>query len=282
MELLQTVFTPMYRRVFEPNWNNSMFANMRKPYVYYDFEQGIYEVYFPTNIDGAGKLHYWRIIIKCYDEIDRESMESRQIDLQTPYTRPVGIVDRETICHLAKTTTPEYKKMLKKAWNRGGRKEWFKNLLRGFRHTKRKGYFTLIVIHESPEIAIKRLLALIYNFSKKGIVGLLKKLKLQSWMFEEYLNKRQNNSLLILLKHYSVTIQHILKNLLDTFDWLKMKLKDLYAEIGRQNIQKTKIKPLIDEIRSVVAVFRRENCLRNLNVPDPPIIERLVSLLRVH
>jgi len=269
----------MYRRVFEPNWNNSMFANMRKPYIYYDFEQGIYEFYMPTNIDGAGKLHFWRIIIKCYDEIDKESIQSRQIDLQTPYTRPVGIIDRETICHLAKTTTQETKKTLREAWAHGGRKEWFKNLLRGFQHKKQKGYFTLIVVHESPEIAIKRLLALIYNFSKKGIVGFLKKLKLQSWMFEEYLNKRHNSSLLMLVKKFSVTIQHILKNLLETFDWVKMKLKDLYAEIGRQNVQKTKIQPLLKEIREVVDVFRRENSLRNVDVPDPPIIKELMVVL---
>ena len=280
MELLQSVFTPMYRRVFEPNWNNSMFSNMKKPYVYYDFEQGIYEVYLPTNIDGAGRLHYWRIIVKCYDMIDRESLESRQIDLQTPYTRPMGVIDRETICHLAKTNTPEYKKTLREAWQEGGRRAWFKKLLRGFRHEKRKGYFTIIVVQESPEIAVKRMLSLIYKFCKQGLKGFLNKLKLPNWMFEEYLSKRANASLLILVKKFSVTIRQIFKGLLETFDYLTVKMRDLYAEIGRQTVQKSKIRPLVQEIREFVHVFRRENSLRDSRMPEPPIIKELVCVLR--
>lgn len=280
LEILQTVFSPMYRHVWQNNWNNSIFGNMRKPYIYCDFEQGIYEVYMPTVIDAENRLHYWRIIVKAYDEIDRETVEINQNNLRTPYTRPVGIIDSETICHIAKTTTPELKHKLRCLWKAGGRRAWFKGLLRGFKHDKRKGYFTPIIVHESPDIAIKRLLSLLGNFLRKRIVALLKKLKLQTWMFEEYLTKRHNNSLLMLIEKYSSVIRNIVKSFIESFDWLSMKLKDLYAEIGRQNVQKQKIKPLMREIRETVAVFRRNNSLRNVDVPDPPIIKQLISVIQ--
>ena len=98
-------------------------------------------------------------------------------------------------------------------------------------------------------------------------------------MFSEYLSKRATSSLLMLIENYSVTMRNITKGFLDSFDWIKMKLKDLYAEIGRQNVQKAKIKPLIDEIRDVVKLFRQENSLKNRDVPDPPIIEKLISVI---
>ena len=281
LEILQTVFSPMYKNVWEQNWNTSMFANMRRPYIYCDFEDGVYEVYIPTVIDADNKLHYWRIIVKAYDEIDQETVDRNQKSLQTPFVRPMGIIDSETICHLASSTTPELQHKLKCLWTAGGRRAWFKGLLRGFKHDRRKGYFTPIVVHESPDIAVKRLLSLIYNFLKKRIVALLKKLKLQTWMFEEYLTKRQTSSLLMLVEKYSVTMHTIVKSFLDSFDWLKVKLKDLYAEIGRQTVQKSKIKPLINEIRQVVAVFRQNNSLKNVDVPDPPIIKQLVVVLKV-
>ena len=280
LEILQTVFTPMYKNVWEQKWNNSSFATMRKPYYYCDFEQGIYEVYIPTVIDALNRMHYWRIIVKVYSEIDKESIDLNQSNLQTPYCRPVGVIDSETVCHLAQQTTPEHKHKMKCLWKAGGRRAWFKGLLRGFKHSKKRGYFTPVVVHQSPDIAVKRLLSLLYNFLKRRITAFLKKLKLQPWMFNEYLVKRHNNSLLILVERYSITIRNILSSFLGTFDWLRMKLKDLYAEIGRQNVQKTKIKPLLDEIRSVVAVFRRQNSLRNVDVPDPQIISQLIEAIK--
>jgi hypothetical protein len=35
----------------------------------------------------------------------------------------------------------------------------------------------------------------------------------------------------------------------------------------------------LKEIREVVDVFRRENSLRNVDVPDPPIIKELMVVL---
>jgi len=280
LEILQSVFTPLYKRVWKKNWNNSAFAYMRRPYYYCDFEEGVYEVYVPITLDGENRMHYWRIIVKVYGEIDKETMQKNQQSLKTPYIRPVGIVDSETICHLAMTNTKEHKQKLKALWKAGGRKAWFKGLLRGFRHECRRGYFTIIIVNQSPDIAVKRLLALLLNFLYKRIIAFLKKLKLQPWMFLEYLKKRQISSLLILIEKYSLTIRNIMKSLLETFNWLKAKLKDLYAEIGRQNVQKTKIKPLLREIRQVIAVFKQKNSLRNRDVPDPPIIKRLVVAIQ--
>jgi len=256
-----------------------MFATVTKPYYYCNFEERVYEIYVPTTIDAFNHMHYWRIIVKVYQEIDEESLTKNQNSLKNPYARPVGVIDSETICHLAMTTTEEHRHKLKCLWKAGGRKAWFKGLLRGFKHQKKRGYFTPIIVHQSPDIAVKRLLSLLYNFLKTRITQLLKRLKLQPWMFNEYLEKRNNNSLLMLIERYSVTLRTITKSFLETFDWLKMKLKDLYAEIGRQNVQKTKIKPLIEEIKSVIHVFKQKNSLRNVDIPDPPLIKRLIVAL---
>lgn len=279
LEIIQTVFSPMYRHVWEPCWNNSTFAYARRSYYYCDFVDGAYEIYVPIALDGENIMHYWRIVIKVYKEIDREKMEKNQSALKTPYIRPVGIVDSESVCHLAMTTTNELKQKLASLWKAGGRKAWFKGLLKGFRHEPKKGYFTIIIVQDSPDIAVKRLLSLLLKFLYKRITGFLKKLKLQPWMFMEHLHKRHNKTLITLIERYSSTIRNIMTSLLDTFDWLRMKLKDLYAEIGRQNVQKTKIKPLIHEIRQVIAVFKQKNSLRNRNVPDPPIIKRLAAAI---
>ena len=276
MEILQNIFAPLHRNVFEQNWNTSMFATVTNPYYYCDFENGVYEVYLPTTIDAENHMHYWRIIVKLYDEIDKESMLRNQQAMLTPYIRPAGIIDSETICHLAKDTTGEHKHKLRCLWNQGGRRAWFKGLLRGFKHQNKRGYFTPIVVHQSPDIAAKRLLALLHNFLKTRILAMLRKLKLQDWMFQEYLIKRNFSSLLYLLEKYSVTLRTIVKNFLETFDWLTCKLKDLYAEIGRQNVQQTKIKPLIHEIKQIIDVFRKQNSLRNMDSPEPPIIQRLM------
>ena len=280
LEILQTVFSPMYRNVWEQNWNNSMFAGMRRPYYFCDFENGLYEIYIPTVMDAANRMHYWRIIVKTYDEIDEESMQINQTVLLSPYITPMGYIDSETIVHIAQQTTPEYKHKLAKAWKEGGRSLWFKNLLKGFKHKHKRGYFTPIIIHQSPDIAVKRLLSLLRNFWKKRIVAFLKKLKLQDWMFREYLVKRGQQSLLIsLLEKYSIVIHNIAKNMLESYDWFSLKLGDLYNEIGRQNIQKTKIKPLINQIEQIVSVFRNSNSLRNSDVKEPQIISKLACLL---
>ncbi len=281
LEIIQTVFSPMYRHVWESCWNNSEFAYARRSYYYCDFVDGTYEIYMPIALDGENIMHYWRIVIKVYKEIDREKMEKNQSALKTPYIRPVGVVDSETICHLAMTTTNELKQKLASLWKAGGRRAWFKGLLKGFRHEQKRGYFTMIVVQNSPDIAVKRLLSLLLKFLYKRITGFLKKLKLQPWMFMEHLQKRHANTLLTLIERYSSTIRNIMTSLLGTFDWLRMKLKDLYAEIGRQNIQKTKIKPLIHEIREIIAVFHQRNPLRNRDVPDPPIIQRLAAALQI-
>ena len=126
----------MYRRVFEPNWNNSTTALMKQPYIFFDFSNGIYEVYLPTNTDALGKLHYWRIVVQCYEELDRETLERNQPNLQIPFVRPVGVIDRETVCHLAKNTTQEYHKALREAWKRGGRKEWFNPLRKNLQKSR--------------------------------------------------------------------------------------------------------------------------------------------------
>ena len=67
--------------------------------------------------------------------------------------------------------------------------------------------------------------------------------------------------------------------MLESYDWLSFKLKDLYSEIGRQNVQKTKIRPLLTQIRQTVDVFRKNNSLRNVDVPDPPIIRKLMCII---
>lgn len=280
LEALQTIFSPMYRNVWEQHWNNCAFATMTCPYYFCDFEDGLYEVYVPTVVGGDNRMRYWRIVVQVYDEVDKETIERNQRVLTNPSIIPVGKVDSETICHLSRSTTKEHRYKLRCLWNQGGRRAWFKGLLKGFKHSNKRGYFTPIIVYESPDIAVKRLLSLLVNFIRKRIEAFFKKLKLQPWMFSQYLQKKRDEALiLILIERYSYTIRSITNSLLDTFDWLKNRLKDIYAEIGRQNVQKTKIQPLIKELKQIINVYKRENSLRNRDVPDPPILRRLVMVL---
>jgi hypothetical protein len=63
--------------------------------------------------------------------------------------------------------------------------------------------------------------------------------------------------------------------MLETFYWLADRLKDLYAEIGRQNMLLTRLRPIIREIRDVLSVCKRPSVFRNSSIPDPPIIREL-------
>jgi len=277
VELFQHVFTPIYKRVWEQNWNNAVFAYARRPYYYVSFQDGVYEIYVPIGPDGENIMHYWRIALKVHDELDQEILAREQKWVLWPWTSPMGKVDSETIIHIARTITKEMKVKLKNLFKTGGRKAYFKGLLRGFKHENKRGYFTYVVVNESPEIAVKRTLTLLMNFLKKRLDGFVKKLKLQPYMF-----KGVNNSLLIniLLENYSLVIRTIAKNFIETLNWLKEKLKDLYAEIGRQNVEKTKIKPLIKEIRNILSLFIQPNVFRNPAIPDPPIIQKLLVVFK--
>jgi len=267
LEVLQHTFAPMYERVWRGNWNNGVFACVRRPYYHVSFQDGIYEVYIPVALDGENVMHYWRVAVKVHGELDREAVRREQRGLEIPWVKPVGVVDSETICHIAQKPSEELRQRLKK----DGRKA----LLRGFRHVNKPGYLTLVIVDRVPEIAAKRLIANLLNFLDKRIRQLLVKLNLQPWMFEEALRNRGVNSLIILLEKFSETIRTIAKNMLETFYWLADRLKDLYAEIGRQNMLLTKLRPIIREIRDVLSVCKRPNVFRNSSIPDPPIIREL-------
>lgn len=272
IEVLQHTFAPMYERVWRDLWNNSVFATMRRPYIYYSWEDGVYEVYIPIALDGEGFMHYWRVMVRVFEEIDRETIAKNQAGLETPWIKPVGVIDSESIFYISNGISSRLKDEIRKH----GRKA----LIKGFRHKRKAGYFTFIIVNSTPEIAVKRLKDQILNFLKTRIKNLLKKLKLQPWIIERCIDRMEKGTLLninILLESFSMTVRNIAVNMANTFMWIKGKLKELKKEIGRQNILKTKIIPIIKQLKEYKSAFMNRNVMRNPDIPDPPIIGLLVE-----
>ena len=268
IEILQHVFAPMYKKVWEPNWNNSIFGEMKRPYYFYSFMDGVYEVYVPIGPDGEAFMHYWRIVVKVFEEIDHATIRKEQRMMEIPWITPVGVIDSETIIYVAQRPTEELKSQIRK----NGRKAY----LRGFRHIRKRGYFTAIFINEAPEIVMNRLLRFLKNFLEKRINGLLDKLKLPSWMFKEDLKKGNIESLLNnrLIESYSITIRTILKNMIETLYWFRDKIKWLYTEIGKQSVLKRQIEEVIPKIkRDLMFIFR--------GTPPPNIPPLIIKLKQV-
>ena len=273
LEGLQHTFAPMHRRVWSPNWNNSIFAYARQPYYICDWQTRTYEIHIPIGIDGENIMHYWRVCIKIFHELDQETIKQNQPNMEYPWIKPLGITDSETIMYIAQKPSETLKTKLRSLYKAGGKKAYMKGLLRGFRHKNKRGYFTFIIIHESPEIALKRIKDKLINFIHKRIKAFLRKLKLPTWKIDECVKKRNYFSINILIEKYSLTIRTILKNMTETLLWLMDRQKELLREIGRQNIIKTKIQPLTRELAKILPVFKQRSVFRNPDVPDPPLIK---------
>ena len=257
LELANATFSPMYARIFKKYWHNSMDTRMTRNYCITKWSEGIYEVNMPTfpRIDG-GNLGFSRIIIKVLPEIDRQAAHEQAIECFEQHIKPAGVIDSELIVLVAPKRSAK------------ARKE--RQFIRSFKHEKKPGYLTAVVINPVPEICLKRILTVVANFLKKRIKALLEKLKIEPWQTDY---KEQDtlyySTLASVVESFSYLIATSLRCLSHSLNWILMKIRGLKQEIGRQNVLKMAISK-VSELKTI---------LQGVKLEKPQILAELETVL---
>lgn len=256
LEQCNHTFSLMYHHVFKGYWHTSMDARMPRNYCTTQWQNGTYEVYIPTRSNMENNIQYYRITVKVLPELDWETVKEQLPDSMRQTIRPNGIVDSELIVFIAPKRSEK------------ARKE--RQFLRGFRHIKKRGYLTAIVINPIPEICMKRMLTLIANFLKTRIKKLLEKLNFQPWQYDykgkEYL---YYSKLVDIIESFSYSIATTLRSLSHSLNWILMKLKHTLRQIGRQSMAKMAINKF----------FELKTLLKDMRFSNPQIVKKLELLL---
>lgn len=227
MELLNHVFSPMYRRVFKRYWDNNIYARMRRPYFKSDIINGYYEVFIPTFEDPEGdNMRYYRIAVKVLPELDRETLMDESARMRSSRVcggrGAAGRVDSELIVLIAP--------------RRSGKARREKQFLRARRtHPSVKGFLTAPIINPSSEVCVERLLKIVTNFLKRRLKNFLRSIRLEHLYDEYYREERLYYSTIVyIVEKISWSLANAVRCLSHSLNWLHRKLVHLKAEIKRQ------------------------------------------------
>ena len=265
LELCNHTFSAMYAKVFEQYWNNSFFARMRCNYCTTNWQEGIYEVYIPTRENMEWNMQYYHIIVKVLPEMDVEAVKAELGRLEKGQITLVGIKDSELIAFIAP--------------HRSQKERLLNTKFRGFRHAPKRGYLTATIITPWPEQAFKRLLTLVSKFLGHRVTKLREKLKL---FFYSYIRNNELYYKYNIIENYSLSVTNTLKCLSHSLDWVTGRLKEVFREIGRQNIVKTQIKPAVKRIKEILCFFvETPTYIQNAEIPNPPEIKKLLTVFPV-
>lgn len=280
--LSATSFSPMYRRVFEKYWRNAMFHKMPRAYNYSNYEEGIFEFYLPTFDRLEEGVNYQRIVIKTLPGLDPEIMEEEAKKLRRQRfvchgRGPNGRIDSESIFLVAPRLSPEglAKWQEDKRRERVGlkpKKEWVCRA----KHPH-PGTMIMPIINRLPESCVKRMLVLLANFLQKRLNALLKTFNLSpSTHFGKQHPLYYIHSINI-IETISLTLSNTIKCISHAINWFRLKIKQIYGEIGRQNTiimvarKIGEIKPLLREITSNHTPFKTN--------PEPQLLTVLTNIL---
>ena len=187
---------------------------------------------------------------------------------------------REMMGRLSRDEREELNRIRRRA-RRDEHRRW---IIRGFSHSSRKGYRTFIIIQESFRMAVKRITEIIYNFWKKRVIGMLRKLEVQPHQYdynwrnilrdhwntavktwkprrtemnlpdEERMMITSNNNIISRgCSPISPALLHVLKGLIATFLWFRSRLEKVMDEIGQIGTAKSAIQTFSEEIRPKLA-----------------------------
>jgi hypothetical protein len=229
IEHCQDTFVPIYRRVSEQYWNNSIYGNVRRPYYMCNHDVGLAEYYVPTVLNGDGFVQKHRIVVSVLPELDMNIYESEVGKLTKPLSTPMGIIDSTTIFVVAPKVTRQH---AFKVW-----KEKFKAMLKIKRVA---GCFAIPIIHPDPEIAFKKLLSHLTNFWNKRIKAFLDKLKIQAWQYD-YNFKNIVSLLPKVIENYSNQIVYCLRSMIAHFAYFEDCLKGAFKRLGELSMLKMRI-----------------------------------------
>ncbi len=320
LERFQGLFVPMFRRVHEPLWNNSVYAYVRRPYYYVDWDQGLAEYYVPTVLDGENRMHYYRVVVSVYPYLDRGTVKVEAGRLEVPFTSPAGVIDSESVFLVAPEVGGLYAEMRGRsiryadrvavlrylrekgileisdmeieeaAWRSAvenrrlfSRSEWRRIMMRlskdereelksirwkarnaehqrwiirGGTIRHRREHRLFVILHESADVAFKRIVEIICSFWRSRVSGLLRRLWIQPYQYdynwenilrdywtvsvegriEHEGGTSTNNNIIRGVSQISPILLHILKSLTATFIWFSEGLKNVTDEIGQRRI----------------------------------------------
>ncbi|MCD6325146.1 hypothetical protein J7L97_02530 [Candidatus Bathyarchaeota archaeon] len=247
MELLQEDFAPIHKRVTEYYWNNNVYGNVKRPYGYYDFDQGIREAYIPTVLNGENLMQFNRIVMSILPELDEEIYEGEIKRLLRPFTSPMGIIDSTTIFIVAPKCTEEHRRKVARLKR--------KAMLR----TKRYGStFVYPIISPIPEVAFRKIKAAIVRFWEHRIKKFLEKLKVQPYQYDYKFENIITNTIQV-LERYNKQIINNLKSMVAHFLWFKKHLKIALQKIAELSLLKQKVFKTAEKIASILDVLPAED-----------------------
>jgi len=261
LELCNHFFSPMYARVFKKHWNNGVFSRVKRNYCATLWDEGIYEVYTPTRENIECNMQYYRIVVKVVPEADQDAISKELLELRRQVIKPAGVVDSELIAIIAPRRSREA----------GRRGEFF----RGFRHARRPGYLTAIIVDGSPEECMRRLLKLIIKFLGARIEKLLERLNIKPWKLDY-----KEDRLYYIIKYayvietFSLSITNTIRCLSHTLSWLRKKLRQIEAEIRGQRLIYAVVRKA-EELSTLISKARRIK-----RYSEEPLLELLHSDLR--
>lgn len=257
LDLCSQVFSPMYYNIFSKYWNTSLDARMKRGYFVNNRTDGVYEIYVPTQASLENNMQYYRITIKVLPEVDYGIVDAETKTLvAAKQVEPNGVIDSELFAFIAprrsqQASGPQVKDQKGNTCKKG-------KFLRGFRHVKKVGYLTAIIISSVPEVCMKRLLLLIATFLKRRIKRLLKKLGYDDpWQTdykrEEYFYYSPFNT--IIESKFGIHISSTLRCFSHSYSWIRDWVKRVKRSLYRQD----KVREEIRQLDKVKMLFKALN-----------------------
>jgi len=246
MELVQSWFAPLYKRVSEPLWDNGIYGVIRRAYYTCRFDVGVAEYYVPTVLNGEGFIQCHRIAVVVLPELDRETYEGEIVRLIRPLSSPLGFIDSTTIFVVAPKVTRQH---AFKVW-----KEKFKAMLKIKRVA---GCFVIPIVSPSPEIAFKKLMSHVKNFWERRVKAFLERLKIQPWMYDYRVKNLISNTFKV-LENYDKQIIYCLKSMVAHLVYFVDGFKEALRAIGSLNLMKGKVMDTARRLAEALAVLEPE------------------------
>ena len=236
LQYANETFSVLHRRFLKEIWgNNSTTAKLHHNQCRTNWQNGTYEVYIPTRDDPNMNLRYSRIAIQVLPEISNATKRAEAYRLQQDTEKPLGVVESELLILVAYQQSQA-------------------GIVKGFKHQTQPGYFTGIFVsrQRSPELIWKRILDHITNFIQKRLDGLMRSLKLETWIWKWTQKTLGISTINTILEKYSLSIRQSAFTFLKLYQHFIDKMKLILHEIGIQNTAKGKTSR---EIRSEIEIL---------------------------
>jgi hypothetical protein len=256
-------FLPIYKEITEPFFNNSVIASVRRSYHYYDQEEGVFEYWIATHLNGEGFMTNCRVAVKVVDWCDPERLEEESRKLRQSIVSPMGFMDSELIFIVSPKP----------------RKDKDGNLPRGFCHNSYRKFMTYFIRADDPLRAVRRILYLVAVFFKKRVKALGEKLNFPRWMIDWFINSmmkgRKLDVLFTLSQRLSLKVMTLLNNLLSLTIHFIQKFQKVSRKFGERQVLKDTLRQLRKLRIQVKGILSRKEIATSIGRLQQLILRKL-------